>query len=265
MEREVPAVLRRGTSAPARVCVTGVGRTRASSTMEAFLDGNPGLDGSPGTGGNPGTDGNPGLGGNPGTGGVLVLGFAAALRDDLFTGDLVVARRLLAANNDEAMDCDEGLFRSAEAALERSGARYWAGDTLTSEPALRTAGQKLSHGNETGALVATMEDYWLGQACARRGVPFLSVRSVLDVATQELPAFVTGLGGRSLPVQMACVALNLAMRPRHLPAVLKLRNQVQEAQDSLATFVISFLGSPGTWAAKVVASRQGSAGRASGA
>lgn len=241
MEREVPAGLRRGTSAPVRVCVTGIGRTRASSTLESFLDG------------------------NPGTAGVVVIGFAAALRDALHTGDLVVARCLLTADNGEAMDCDESLFRAAEAALERSGACYWAGDTLTVEPALRTAGQKLSHGNKTGALVATMEDYWLGQACAHRGVPFISVRSVLDVATQELPAFVTELGGRSISVQMACVVLNLVMRPRHVPALLNLRKQAGEAQDSLSTFAISFLDAPGLGAVEMVASQQEPSGRVSGA
>ena len=217
MKREVPAVTRPGACAPPRVCVTGVGGAKASSTLESFLDGHPRTDA------------------------VLVVGFAAALRDDLDTGDLVVARRLLTCGVSGAIECDQGLLRAAGTALERSGARYRTGDTLTVEAALRTSEEKLFHGKQTGALVATMEDYWLARVCARRGVPFLSVRSVLDLATQELPAFVAGLGDRSLPVQMARVALDLAVRPRHVPAVANLRKQAREAQDSLAPFVISFL------------------------
>ena len=217
MKREAPAGMRSGTFALAPVCVTGVGETRASSRLESFLEGHPHIDG------------------------VLVVGFAASLRDGLDTGDLVVARRLLTAGGGGAIECDRGLLRRAEAALERSRARYRTGDALTVGAALRTGEEKRSLGERTGALVATMEDYGLARACARRGVPFLSVRSVLDLATQELPAFVTGLGDRSLPVQAARVALNLAARPRHVSAVAKLCKQVRRAQSSLAPFVISFL------------------------
>ena len=222
MKEEVPAVLRRGAYASARVCVTGVGETNASSSLESFLDLHPDTDG------------------------VLLVGFATALRDELCTGDLVAGRRVLAAGDDQVMESNHGLLRVAEAALDRSGLRYSEGDIVTVGGALLTVEDKLSNGEKTGALVATMEDYWLAGVCARRSVPFLSVRSVLDLATQELPAFVTGLGGRTLPLQIAGVALNLAMRPRHIPAVANLRKQRREAQDTLFPFVISFLDELGS-------------------
>ena len=222
MKREAPAVTRSGASARAlapvpEVCVTGVGGTRASATLGAFLDGRTHVDG------------------------VLAVGFAGALQDGLDTGDLVAATRLLTDGGGDPIECDRGLLRAAEAALERSGARWRTGDTLTVGSALRTAGEKRSHGRQTGALAVTMEDYWLARECARRGVPFLSVRSVLDVATQELPPFVADLGDRGLLVQATRVALGLAARPRHFPAVARLRGQVRRAGSSLAPFVMSFL------------------------
>ena len=217
MKREAPAVIRSGASVRPAVCVTGTGGTQASSALESFLDAHPRVEG------------------------VLSVGFAGALRDGLDTGDLVLARRLLTPGDDAPIDCDPGVLRTAEAVLERSGARYRTGDTLTVDAALRTAGEKRSHGRQTGALAVTMEDYWLARVCARRRVPFLSVRSVLDVAAQELPPFVTGLGDKGLPVQVARVALGLAVRPRHFPGVARLRSQVRRARSSLAPFVISFL------------------------
>ncbi len=222
MKREVPAVTRSGASARSRacvteVCVTGVGGTRASAALGSFLDGRPPVDG------------------------VLAVGFAGALQDGLDTGDLVVARRLLTAGGGDPIECDRGLLRVALAALERSGAPCRTGDTLTVYAALCTPGEKRSHGRQTGALAATMEDYWLARECARRGVPFLSVRSVLDVAAQELPPFVAELGDRGLLVQATRVALGLAARPRHFPAVARLRGQVRRAESSLAPFVLSFL------------------------
>ena len=222
MKREAPAVTWSGASARSLasvtgVCVTGVGGTRAPATLGSFLDGRPHV------------------------GGVLAVGFAGALHDGLDTGDLVAATRLLTAGGDDPIECDRGLLRAAEGVLERSGARCSKGDTLTVDAALRTAGEKRSHGRQTGALAVTMEDYWLARECARRGVPFLSVRSVLDVAAQELPPFVAELGDRGLLVQAARVALGLAARPRHFPAVARLRGQVRRARSSLVPFVLSFL------------------------
>ena len=222
MKREAQAVTRSGASARSLasvtgICVTGVGGTRAPATLGAFLDGRPHVDG------------------------VLAVGFAGALQDGLNTGDLVAARRLLTAGGGDPIECDRGLLRAAEAALERSGARWRTGDTLTVEAALGTAGEKRSHGRQTGALVVTMEDYWLARECARRGVPFLSVRSVLDVAAQELPPFVADLGDKGFLIQAARVALGLAAQPRHFPAVARLGGQVGRARRSLAPFVVSFL------------------------
>ena len=217
MKREAPAIPRYGALGAPRVCVTGVGGAKAASTLDSFLEATPGVDG------------------------VLVVGFAAGLRKGLHTGDLVVARCLLTVGDGEAIQCDLGLLHAAKAVLERSGARYETGDTLTVGEALISAEEKLSHGRQTGALAASMEDHRLAGVCARRGVPFLSVRSVLDEASQELPDFVAGLGDKGPLVQMAHVALNLAVRPRCLPAVANLRKQVRRAQDSLDSFAISFL------------------------
>ena len=218
MKREVPARIQRRTSGSVRVQVTGVGRARATAAMEAILETGPAPEA------------------------VLALGFATALREELRTGDLVLGCRLLAAGEDSPIPCDKGMLSAAERVVARPVARpHFVGDSLTVEDALRTSEQKLCHGAMTGALVATMEDYWLASICSLRGIPFLGVRAVLDIASQELPAFVTGLGDRSMPVQLALVALNLAMRPRQIPAVAKLREQVNQARDSLAAFALPFL------------------------
>jgi nucleoside phosphorylase len=198
--------------------VTGVGRARATAALEAILEA------------------------GPAPVAVLSLGFAGGIKEELRPGDLVLGQRLLAAGEDLPLYGDARLLATAQAALARPGSpRYFMAGTVTVPRMLRTREEKASVHRATQAWAAVMEDYWLAVQAARHGAPFLSVRAVLDTASQELPAFVAGQGDKGKFGQLVSVAANLIVRPRYLPTVLNLSRQVRAAGDSLATFGVSFV------------------------
>ena len=173
---------------------------------------------------------------------ILSLGFAGALREDLATGDLVLSRRLYATGEEAFFESDRRLLSLAQDTLKGSEApRHFIADTLTVTEPVLGAVDKQRLGLETNAWVANMEDYWIGRASTERGIPFLSVRAVVDTARQDLPSFVVGLGDKGPLMQALHVAANVIARPWDVTRIMALSEQAKIAQDNLAIFGLSFV------------------------
>ena len=197
--------------------VTGVGKERALAGMEALLE----------------EPTSPDF--------ILSLGFGGALRDELATGDLVLSQRLFAAGEDACLEPDSHLLGLARRVLDDSKALpYVAADNITVPEPVFSASEKARLATETGAWVANMEDYWLARVAIQRGIPFLSVRAVLDTARQELPPFVAGLGDKGLISQAVNVLARGVLRPRNVGRLIDLSKQVRVARGNLTTFALSF-------------------------
>ena len=209
----------------ALVHITGVGKERALAGMKALMDRSVRSDA------------------------ILSLGFAGGLREELSTGDLVLSRRLYAAGEDTFIESNSDLLGLAQDALSASGApRHFVADTLTVPRLVFSAAEKGRLASANGAWVANMEDYWIGRAAIQRGIPFLSVRAVLDTVHQELPPFVAGLGDKGSLRQVLHVAANCIAGPWNMPKVMHLSRQVKVAQNSLTTFGLSYIaGVTETW------------------
>jgi nucleoside phosphorylase len=67
------------------------------------------------------------------------------------------------------------------------------GTTLTVARVIRTREQKTILGNATGAISVEMEDVRRMKYCSELGVPFFSVRAVLDGAEDKIPGLHSGL------------------------------------------------------------------------
>ena len=222
MEREVRRTreTHAGTGPPEShvlVHVIGVGRDRALDGMKALLDRPARPDA------------------------ILAVGFGGALRDELATGDLVVSRRLYVEGEGTFFESDPCLVELAREVLDGPGLpRYFVADTLT-VPHVVTAAEKARLAGVTPGWVASMEDYWIGKAAAAHGIAFLSVRTVLDTASQELPALVAELGNKTPIEQLLRLVANVVLKPQDLPRIVKLSKQAKVAQDSLAAFSLSFV------------------------
>ena len=172
---------------------------------------------------------------------ILSLGFGGALRDELATGDLVLSQRLFAAGEEAWLECDSRILGVARQVLDDSETLpYVAADTITVPEPVFSASEKARLASDTGAWVANMEDYWLGKVAVQRGIPFLSVRAVLDTARQELPAFVAGLGGKGPMSQAVSVLARGVLRPGNVGSLRVLSKQVRVARDNLTAFALSF-------------------------
>ena len=187
---------------------------------------------------------------------ILSVGFAGALREELRTGDLVLSRRLYATGEEEAVEPDGALLELAQETLEAQGnPRHFVADSLTVGAPVCTASEKKALAATTSAWIANMEDYWVGSLAARHGVPFLSVRVVLDTTDQEIPEFAAALGDRGPLMQALMATAKCIARPGNLPVLLKLSRQIRTAQASLEGFCLPFVskicvdGRPGHYAA----------------
>ena len=85
-----------------------------------------------------------------------------------------------------------------------------------------------------GAVSVNMEDYWAARAARSAGVPFASVRAVLDTADQELPPWVS-LYARN-PRR---AAWGLATHPGRLPTLLHLWRQAELARRQLTRCLLT--------------------------
>ena len=238
MEREVSAFVKRmgtgrgGTSLealgeradlgmveePATVHITGVGKEAALSGMDNLMHRTARPDS------------------------ILALGFGGALRDSLSTGDLVLSRRLYAPGEDDLLHSDERLLRLAQEILKGPNMpAYYVADTLTVPKVVVSSVEKRELAKGTTAWVVSMEDYWIAKTAMRYGIPFLSVRAVLDTACQELPSNLAGLANIRGLKQGLSVMASVLVRPQNVPRLVKLSRQMKLAQESLAHFTLSFI------------------------
>jgi len=122
---------------------------------------------------------------------VIATGVAGGLTPRLKPGDIVLADRILASLAEGAATDDDLLLaaedvREIARALGAAGLGYATGALLTSHRALATADEKRLAHQRTGAIAVEMETAALASEASRRGLPFASVRTVLDPAGDQL-------------------------------------------------------------------------------
>lgn len=210
-----------GISSQVEFQVLGVGPERAGAAMAALLEDRPSRRSK--------------------VDGVLLVGVAGGVDPELETGDLLLADRHALQNGasqgaGQAIKPDTDMLQSAQkAALELSVPIFNGGsltvDHLVAEPhereALRTEYQVYS---------VNMEDYRAAEAAQNAGVPFLSVRVVLDTASQRLPGYLPGLARSRYKV-----VTKILLMPWRIPAMLRLKRQLQLCQAVLTNFGVSYL------------------------
>jgi adenosylhomocysteine nucleosidase len=122
---------------------------------------------------------------------VISSGVAGGLSHGLAPGDLVVADRLiLDGEGDHAADqivaIDAELVRRAGQILHGAGLRFVTGAILTASRVLADSAAKHAAKDQSGAIAVDMESAAVGLEVARRGLPFLCVRAVLDALDDEV-------------------------------------------------------------------------------
>ena len=198
--------------------VLGVGPEGAGASMTALLDR-----------------------GGPKVDGVLVVGVAGGIDPELETGDLLLADRYAlqdgaAQGAGLAIRPDPQMLQSAQQAALDLSVPTFDGGSLTVDHLVAEPEERVELRTRYQATSVNMEDYRVAEAAQNAGVPFLSVRVVLDTASQRLPGYLPGLA------RSRCkVVTKILLMPWRIPTMLRLKRQLQLCQAVLTNFGVSYL------------------------
>lgn len=169
--------------------------------------------------------------------GVIMVGFCGASDPALKTGDIHVANLFHAADGGSIPSCaiaaNESLTSTLTDAAHASGCRVVTAPSATVRAVAGIVAKSAVYASLDVASV-NMEDYWAACAARSVGVPFASVRAVLDTADQEIPPWV------SLYVRNARrAAWSLVTHPGRVPTLLQLRRQAELARRQLTRCLLT--------------------------
>ena len=171
--------------------------------------------------------------------GVLMLGVAGAVEPGRETGELVLSANYVrdsAAEPAEPISPDQTLLEVAEAAAAEARMPVYRSDSLTVDHLVTKGWERQQHRENYGVGTVNMEDHAVAAAAQAEGVPFLSVRVILDTAEQPLPGYLPKLY-RSRNALIGEVLL----RPWRIPTLRRLKSQMELCQSVLAQFGLSFI------------------------
>ena len=165
---------------------------------------------------------------------VLSIGFAGALSPSLQVGDLVIANGI----RDSTQRPDAKLLSAARQVQIDPTVRF--GVALSSNSILWRAESKHALASSLGANeigFVDMESTAIAGVCARRGAPFLIIRSITDLLDEDLPLDFNQYrtsDGRVDPKKVVRAAL---LKPAAFKGLLDLRKRSRLCADRMAEFV----------------------------
>lgn len=177
----------------------------------------------------------------PAVTGLLAVGVCGGLTERLRVGELVVALQLRHQPSQGApragppLRPDERLAAFAIDALERSRRRWQRGDTVTVDAPILSRSGKQELGALTAGVIAQMEDYYWAQCAAEMGVPFASVRCVLDPVQRSLPEAVGRWDWRG--PRAGEVVRGIVRAPTMIPALIRLARERRRAAHAIDRFL----------------------------
>ena len=177
--------------------------------------------------------------------GVLLIGVAGGVDSELETGDLVLADRYALQNGaaqgaGRAISPDGLMFKSAQQAALDLSIPMFNGAALTVDHLVVEIEERQHLRERYQASSVNMEDYRVADAAQKAGVPFVSVRVILDTANQKLPGYLPGLAKSPYKV-----ITNVVLMPWRIPTMLRLKKQLRLCQAVLTNFSLSYMRTTG--------------------
>ena len=220
-ERQAGATVWRGTAAACEVWLvkTGMGLERAATAARV-------------------------VGAAPGFDLMVSTGCAGALAPQLLPGDLAVASTIIGTGG-ERFETDNAYREQLRHAAKRAALRFTEGSVLCSPEVLATGVAKRAAAAR-GPIAVEMEGIPIATGAAQAGIPFVSVRAILDTADTELPHVGTVIDPQTGTLRPFALASYLATHPGTLPFLLGLQHMKRAAETSLEKFF-------GAWFAAIAA------------
>ena len=175
--------------------------------------------------------------------GVLMLGVAGAVEPGMETGQLLLAGNYAVDTVDsrgglsDAITPDPEMLEMAGSAAATARMPTDRSDSLTVDHLISEGWEREQIRQQFGVASVNMEDHAVATAAGAAGVPFLSVRVVMDTAEQKLPGFLPGISAKG----RNAVFTEVLMKPWRIPVLMKLRSQMNLCQSVLTRFGMSYL------------------------
>jgi nucleoside phosphorylase len=173
---------------------------------------------------------------------IVSAGCAGGLRDDLIPGDLVIASTITGAGASGTFNSEARYRTCAIEFAHAAGLRACEGAVLCSAAVLATEDAKRA-ACQNGAVAVEMEGAPIAAGAAASGVPFLSVRAVLDAVEHDVAFPPTVLDPDRGTLRPLAAAAYLASHPRVWPALPALRHLHAAASDALVRFFCAWFRS----------------------
>ena len=183
-----------------------------------------------------------GRGKNKKADGVLLLGVAGAVVSELETGSLLLAGRYavdVPGSEPKAtavLEPDAEMLKQAELAAAKLGMPINQGTSLTVDHLVGHPRERQQLREKYRVDSINMEDYTVAEAAAKAGVPFLSVRIVLDTASQQLPDYLEGLSRSKFRLLTRVLGM-----PWRIPTLWRIKNQLTLCQAVITGFGMAYL------------------------
>ena len=170
---------------------------------------------------------------------VLMLGVAGAVNPGMDSGDLILADTYaLDAEGDgvENISPDTEMLELAEATAAELRMPVSRASSLTVNHLIVESSERQQLRDKYQVGSVNMEDYAVAVAVGKAGVPFLSVRVILDTAEQSLPGYLPGLSKKR-----NAALTEILLKPWRIPTLWKLKSQMDLCQAVLTRFGLSYL------------------------
>jgi nucleoside phosphorylase len=166
---------------------------------------------------------------------VMSTGCAGGLSLQLAAGDLVLATAIVCESAPTGRATHPALRAQALRIADAAGLRVSEGTVVCSATALASAAAKRAAA-AGGAIAVEMEAEPIAARATRAGVPFLSVRAILDPAADELCIPDVLADATTGNVRPLAAARYLAAHPNAIPQLIGLRRLQRAARESLERF-----------------------------
>lgn len=187
----------------ALLAVSGIGRAAAAAAANALVE--------------------------AGASALMTFGMAGALDPALKPGSVVLPRELL---TDGARYSADASWRERVAAELSPSRAVSEGNLLTCDRAIDTPAHKSAAFHNTGAVAVDMESAAVAEVAARRNLPFIAVRVIVDTAADTLPRAVVA-ASQAGRVKIGKLMAGLIVAPSEIAALIRLAQRYRVAMRCL--------------------------------
>lgn len=175
---------------------------------------------------------------------VVSVGVAGGLLPEMSVGDVVVCRHVDHESHrhrgeEMSVFCNERLVERACEVAQSIRLPVCVGGSLTVDEAAWGPAEKAAHHAWKRHEIVEMESFWIGGAAARRGIPFLTVRTISDTAEHEL--LQTGAMREDGTFDAAAFQVWAQAHPELIEDFAKSATNARLAFSSLTRFLSAFL------------------------